>query len=187
MSLELNMSLQQDDDQVDLRLNNIYLVGGTSDYEDLNNLPKINNVELKGNKSLSDLGIIIPTKTSDLTNDSGFITAYQALHEYSTNEKVVGKWITGKPLYEKTINTGTLIMDNNWHSIAHNISNLGIIIDLRGIAIPNSGEFYQLGLYRPYTNTGIMLYADSNDVGYMNTYDTIEDSYMTLQYTKTTD
>ena len=31
--------------------------GGSSDYEDLKNLPKINNVELKGNKSLSDLGI----------------------------------------------------------------------------------------------------------------------------------
>ena len=31
--------------------------GGTSDYEDLNNLPKVNNVTLTGNKSLSDLGI----------------------------------------------------------------------------------------------------------------------------------
>ena len=32
--------------------------GGTSDYSDLTNKPKINNVELSGNKSLSDLGII---------------------------------------------------------------------------------------------------------------------------------
>lgn len=31
--------------------------GGTSDYEQLSNLPKINSVELKGNKSLADLGI----------------------------------------------------------------------------------------------------------------------------------
>ena len=30
---------------------------GTSDYEQLSNLPKINNVELKGNKTTSDLGI----------------------------------------------------------------------------------------------------------------------------------
>ena len=53
---------------------------------DLTNKPKINNVELVGNKSLNDLGIQpygnyaleseIPTKTSDLTNDSGFITGY---------------------------------------------------------------------------------------------------------------
>ena len=60
--------------------------GGSSDYEELDNLPKVNNVTLKGNKSLNDLGIQpagnyaleseMPTKTSDLTNDSGFITSY---------------------------------------------------------------------------------------------------------------
>lgn len=71
---------------------------GTVDYTELTNKPKINNVELSGNKSLSDLGIqpsgdyalkselfsgnyedlenkpTIPSNTSDLTNDSGFIT-----------------------------------------------------------------------------------------------------------------
>ena len=51
--------------------------GGSSDisYSDLEDKPSINNVELNGNKSLSDLGINIPTKTSDLNNDSGFITS----------------------------------------------------------------------------------------------------------------
>lgn len=49
--------------------------GGTSDYTQLSNKPKINNVELSGNKTTSELGINIPTKTSDLTNDSGFINA----------------------------------------------------------------------------------------------------------------
>lgn len=34
--------------------------GGTSDYLDLENKPKINNVELNGDKSLEDLGIEIP-------------------------------------------------------------------------------------------------------------------------------
>lgn len=57
--------------------------GGTSDYEDLDNKPSINNVELSGNKSLNDLGIQpsgnyalesdIPTKISDLTDDSNFL------------------------------------------------------------------------------------------------------------------
>ena len=60
--------------------------GGTSNYADLTNKPQINSVELNGNKTLSDLGIQpagnyalsseIPTKISDLTNDSGFITSY---------------------------------------------------------------------------------------------------------------
>ena len=48
---------------------------GTMDYTELINKPSINSVELNGNKTLEDLGIIIPTNTSDLTNDSGFITS----------------------------------------------------------------------------------------------------------------
>ena len=67
--------------------------GGTTDYTVLTNKPQIGGVELTGNKSLADLGIqaagdylvdsdladyaqtsAIPTSTSDLTNDSGFIT-----------------------------------------------------------------------------------------------------------------
>lgn len=54
--------------------------GGTSDYEDLDNKPSINNVELSGNKSLNDLGIQpagsyalasdIPTNLSQLTDDT---------------------------------------------------------------------------------------------------------------------
>ena len=71
--------------------------GGTSDYNDLENKPKINNVELSGNKTAEELGIsgnvqadwnttdtsagsyiknkpTIPTKVSDLQNDSGYLT-----------------------------------------------------------------------------------------------------------------
>lgn len=60
--------------------------GGTSDYTDLTNKPSINDVTLTGNKTTSDLGLQpagnyalesdIPIKTSDLQNDSGFITSY---------------------------------------------------------------------------------------------------------------
>lgn len=48
--------------------------GGTSDYNDLENKPSINNIELVGNKTLNELGFEVPTKTSDLENNSGFIT-----------------------------------------------------------------------------------------------------------------
>lgn len=49
--------------------------GGTSDYEQLTNKPSINGNELSGNKTTAQLGINVPTKVSDLTNDTGFITA----------------------------------------------------------------------------------------------------------------
>lgn len=35
--------------------------GGTTNYNDLSNKPSINNVTLSGNKSLADLGIVIPS------------------------------------------------------------------------------------------------------------------------------
>lgn len=66
--------------------------GGVTDYDQLTSRPQINSNTLTGNKSSADLGLAdashshvkaditdfpaIPSKTSDLTNDSGFITGY---------------------------------------------------------------------------------------------------------------
>ena len=79
-----NITLEQEGST--LTINSTGGSGGTSNYNALTNKPKINNVELNGNKTSSDLGLQpagnyaleseIPTKTSDLTNDSGFITGY---------------------------------------------------------------------------------------------------------------
>lgn len=44
--------------------------GGTSDYTDLENKPKINNVVLEGNLSLKDLGIIIPNLENYVTKEA---------------------------------------------------------------------------------------------------------------------
>lgn len=43
---------------------------GTSDYNDLENKPKINNVVLEGNLSLEELGIIIPDLKNYVTEDA---------------------------------------------------------------------------------------------------------------------
>ena len=61
---------------------------GTFNYNELENKPKINGVELTGNKTTSDLGIEVdtsnfalkselPTKTSQLENDSEFVDTKQ--------------------------------------------------------------------------------------------------------------
>lgn len=63
---------------------------GTINYNLLENKPSINNIELSGNKSLSDLGINIPTKTSQLTNDSNFVSDSGYVHtdnNFTTAEK----------------------------------------------------------------------------------------------------
>lgn len=72
-----------------------------SDYPDLTNKPKINDVELEGNKTLQELGIQpegdyasiddIPTKNSQLENDSGYLTEHQSLDGYATESWVEDK------------------------------------------------------------------------------------------------
>lgn len=66
--------------------------GGTTDYEQLKNLPKINGSELLGDKSASDLGIKIPTKLGDLENDKGYIdnTALDNYYTKTEIDKLIG-------------------------------------------------------------------------------------------------
>ena len=77
--------------------------GGTTNYNDLSNKPKINNVELTGNKTANDLGLFsgnyndlinkptiptVPTNVSAFTNDAGYLTQHQDLSNYATIQYV---------------------------------------------------------------------------------------------------
>lgn len=48
--------------------------GGTGNYNDLQNKPRINGHELFGDKTASELGINVPTKVSQLQNDAQYVT-----------------------------------------------------------------------------------------------------------------
>lgn len=50
---------------------------GSSDYEQLRNKPKINDVTLVGSLTLPQLGINIPAEVSDLTNDADYQSGEQ--------------------------------------------------------------------------------------------------------------
>ena len=60
--------------------------GGTTDYTELSNKPKINGVELDGNKTTKDLGIEIPTKLSEFSNDVGYIDSSELENYYTKDE-----------------------------------------------------------------------------------------------------
>lgn len=69
--------------------------GGTTDYEDLEKLPQINSVELKGDKSLEDLGIdagaiAYDNEVSGLTGD----TIQEAIDEVNAKTVISGSYIT---------------------------------------------------------------------------------------------
>lgn len=67
------MSAQDEQHLYSLPLESVPMA--SNNYNDLQNKPSINDVSLVGNKTLAELGIVIPTKTSELENNSGFITA----------------------------------------------------------------------------------------------------------------
>lgn len=56
------------------RVEGSVVVQGTTDYNNLENRPKINGHTLEGNKTTEELGIHIPEDVSELNNDEGFIT-----------------------------------------------------------------------------------------------------------------
>ena len=107
--------------------------------------------------------------------------------DYSTSEQDTGcKWIDGKPIYKKTIDIGALPNATS-KNVAHGISALGIILDMRGAA------FYSNGVQLPLpfvstVQTAVSLNATSTDIAIVTAGDrTAASGYVTLWYTKTTD
>ena len=102
--------------------------GGVSDYGDLANKPQINGVILNGNKTSGELELI----------------------KYSTQEQLIGRWIDGKLLYEKTINFGTLPNAAS-KSVSHEISGVDTIWIHDGYVKSGTG-FYGLQLPEEFQN-----------------------------------
>ena len=115
---------------------------------------------------------------------------------YSTEEQVVGTWIDGKPVYQKTIAISDNVISTGNNEIAHNISDLDTIIYAFGeytrangdlgfcVSIPvNTNAFTYAVSLRGYTSSKILLEIGSayNGTG------RITECHITLQYTKTTD
>lgn len=106
---------------------------------------------------------------------------------YSTNEKVIGAWIDGKPLYRKTINIGVINAGSN--SINHNTENIASLIKIYGFGINGDNEFIPL----PFPNKNgltytISMYATLSAIKIdCGTDISLSNTYATIEYTKTTD
>ena len=125
-----------------------------------------------------------PTNTSVL-----FCIAYKDIYsnpmnDYSTDEKVVGTWIDGKPLWQKTIPVTLTGTDKDY---PHSIANIDKVI------IKDAGIFDVVGNYLPlgFRNANganfFTCYANAINVHVITSNDYASLSgYVTLQYTKTT-
>lgn len=108
------------------------------------------------------------------------------LDEYSTSERIIGTWIDGKPVYEKTIHYGTL-PNTTGKNVAHGISNISKIVSIQGWA-SNGTIFMPLPTNSPLGITySVALSADGTNISTNTGMDrTAWDAYVILRYTKTT-
>lgn len=98
------------------------------------------------------------------------------LHEYSTEEQIVGTWIDGKPIYERVFtDVNVSLATADWHYVNVTIDNFKFVIDSFGF-----DGTYQC--FKPFgaSNNNNQLWWRHNNVN--NTINII-----TVQYTKTTD
>ena len=149
-------------------------------------LEGVNNISTTGDKITLTYRDGKMATLGDLLEVEKKIPSATAQHNYSTEEQVVGTWIDGKPLYEKTIDLGYL-PDNGTKQVNHNISNLRFVTNINGFAysttilpLPNihpNGIQYAVSVGITATTINISTGTDRSSFY----------GYLTLQYTKTTD
>ena len=108
---------------------------------------------------------------------------------YSTDEQIVGTWIDGKPIYQKTVDCGTL-PNTAYKTVAHGISNLDTVLKAWGIGWNNSSGRILLPFMDDESPARIAIAADATTVFIgSRQFDAsmYTNSAVTVQYTKTTD
>lgn len=116
-------------------------------------------------------------------------------NDYSTDEQVVGTWIDGKPVYQKTVEFTQTLPAGNATTVAHGITNLDVptCFIVNGSLHTTGGNVVPFPTISSLTASlvgvqSITASALNVSVGSNYTGDwTINGGVFTLQYTKTTD
>lgn len=106
---------------------------------------------------------------------------------HSTTEKVVGCWVDGRPVYQKTISFGAL-PNTTTKSVAHGVSNIGNVIDSFGWASIN-GTYYDIPHVDANTTNDVQVSVSTTNINITTASDlsSATTAYVTIRYTKTTD
>jgi hypothetical protein len=124
-------------------------------------------------------------------------TQTQPSVNYSTEEQVVGTWIDGKPLYQKTFeitNTISTTTPSDFTNIEHGIDNIDVVTNIMGAARRRDDDnsmWYPIGMAdTDQTAYTIAVRMNSKYISYyIRRYSVgeIKKLFVTAQYTKTTD
>lgn len=129
------------------------------------------------------------TKTTDTPGSGKYTTLGVPSTHYSTDEQVVGTWIDGKPLYQKTIHTSGISMKLNGiydFTSLFPLTNTVRDITVIGNYLDNdSPNYFSLGVYCVYFNPSEAP-AHTLRLNMGSSTQTFE-FFITIKYTKTTD
>ena len=106
-------------------------------------------------------------------------------HTYSATEQVVGTWIDGKPIYEKTVDCGYFQNTTSTQYFNHGISDLEIVIDTQ--AFMTNGSASANIPFHGTAGDGVSIWIESTRIGIVTQSNRSSyKAYVTLRYTKST-
>lgn len=167
----------------------LVLASGSNEYNIYTRADKT-NIRVSVNRDRSSMSAIVVvqyTKTTDTAGSGKYTTLGTPTVHYSTDEQVIGMWIDGKTLYQKTIDVAPL-PNNTDKRVAHGISNLDKFISAVGYAIsPNVNSIPLPFVNATSASAQVGIITDTSDVIIRARDDrsSYTDAYVTLQYTKT--
>lgn len=140
--------------------------------------------------------VVTESKLTEFYNDikpflgcPAYLTSEGTSDYYSTEEKVIGRWTNGKPLYQKVIN-GNLPSSAGSTGYPHNISNADEFICVKGIVFWGGHESTEMPVINANSKTPVIFIPSINNSTVLITVDSDRSNTtfaIIIQYTKTTD
>ena len=123
--------------------------------------------------SVSEMQSTVTTVQKEITNLENKVNSG---HVYSTDEKVVGKWLDGRSIYEKTWQIDNVTASNNWDVTNADFENIAFVTSAFLYDTDSDSTRCVAVSSRKLTSTSIRFYTNSDWASI--------DAY-TLQYVKT--
>lgn len=131
-------------------------------------------------KEISDLQVAVAEAQEAVTtaqNEIGALeTKVNSGHVYSTDEKVVGKWLDGRSIYEKTWKVDNVTVNTNWDVTNTDFENIDFVTSACLYDTDSDSTRYIGASARKVSSTVIRFYAWDSWAS-IDTY--------TIQYVKT--
>lgn len=150
---------------------------------------KTSPIELWNTRS-ADISIDSITCQYTKTTDTAYTVPVGDANYYSTLEQIVGRWIDGKPMYQKTLSFTNLTGAIN--DVPTGITNIEKVCYMEGICLQNNanGSYRALPYAIPSTYTdsiGFVFNKNDATIEFRLGGNTYSELYITIRYTKTTD